>query len=172
MPQIPPTIRSVILDPPTKYSTSPCCSPNVVHSRDMALADPRSPDEKLSCFHTILNLLQMGKISRNSEEGEFEFFLLARNLILKGKTYTILSNNSVCTNILAGWSPVMYCATPRITSSPSQHLATAATGLPVIMSSGKTIETNCNEIVATLHLTSWVLQTIFPELNILTLQTQ
>jgi len=187
MSRIPPAIRSAILDLLLQNTQPHRAAPNVAHyllgfdaraSKDtMALADPRSPDAKLSCFHAILNLLRMGQTSRNSEESEVEFSLLERDPILAEKAYRVI--RQLCLHEYS-CKPVS-----RYLRNTEHYFITQASALPLsipashgvaggrlIMSSGKAIETTCNEIVATLHSTSWVLETISLELNILTQQAQ
>ncbi|KAA1100620.1 hypothetical protein PGTUg99_029313 [Puccinia graminis f. sp. tritici] len=187
MSRISSAIRSAILDLLLQNTQPHRAAPNVAHyllgfdaraSKDtMALADPRSPDAKLSCFHAILNLLRMGQASSNSEESEGEFSLLERDPILAEKAYRVI--RQLCLHEYS-CKPVS-----RYLRNTEQYFIAQASALPLsipanhsiagghlILSSGKVIETTCSEIVATLHSTSWVLETISLELNILTQQAQ
>ncbi|KAH9442625.1 hypothetical protein Pst134EA_031740 [Puccinia striiformis f. sp. tritici] len=93
------------------------------------------------------------------------------------KKLTALYDNSAYTNIPASRSPVTSGILNNTSSSklvpplsiPANHITS---GVQLIISSGSVIETTCSEIVATLHSTSWVLETISLELNILTQQAQ
>ncbi|PLW19220.1 hypothetical protein PCANC_09997 [Puccinia coronata f. sp. avenae] len=185
--RIPPAIRTAILDLLLQNTQPHRAAPNVAHyllgfdaraSPDtIALADPRSPDAKLSCFHAILDLLRMGQISTNSEENEVEYSLLERDPILAEKAYRII--RQLCLHEYS-CKPVS-----RYLRNTEQYFIAQASSLPlpipashgivggkIIMSSGKAIDTTCSEIVATLHSTSWVLETISLELNILAQQGQ
>ncbi|OAV96557.1 hypothetical protein PTTG_01001 [Puccinia triticina 1-1 BBBD Race 1] len=187
MSRISSAIRSAILDLLLQNTQPHRAAPNVAHyllgfdaraSKDtIALADPRSPDAKLSCFHAILDLLRMGQASRKSEENEVEFSLLERDPILAEKAHRVI--RQLCLHEYS-CKPVS-----RYLRNTEQYFIAQASALPLsipanhaiaggqlIMSSGKVVETTCSEIVATMHSTSWVLETISLELNILTQQTQ
>ncbi|KAI9616677.1 hypothetical protein KEM48_005093 [Puccinia striiformis f. sp. tritici PST-130] len=182
-----PAIRSAILDLLLQNTQPHRAAPNVAHyllgfdaraSTDtIALADRRSPDAKLSCFHALLGLLRLGQVSRNSEENEAEFSLLERDPILAEKAYRVI--RQLCLHEYS-CKPVS-----RYLRNTEQYFIVQASALPLsipanhitsggqlIMSSGNVIETTCSEIVATLHSTSWVLETISLELNLLTQQAQ
>ncbi|POW18561.1 hypothetical protein PSHT_05645, partial [Puccinia striiformis] len=178
-----PAIRSAILDLLLQNTQPHRAAPNVAHyllgfdaraSTDtIALADRRSPDAKLSCFHALLGLLRLGQVSRNSEENEAEFSLLERDPILAEKAYRVI--RQLClheysckpvSRYLRNTEQYFICP-PVVDTCKPHHFR-----WQLIMSSGNVIETTCSEIVATLHSTSWVLETISLELNILTQQAQ
>lgn len=185
MSRIQPAIRSAILDLLLQNTQPHRAAPNVAHyllgfdtratADSIALADPRSPDAKLSCFHAILDLLRMGQLSSSSEDYETEFTLLERDPILAEKAYRVI--RQLCLHEYSS-RPVS-----RYLRNTERYFITQATALPLpipashviaggqlILSSGKVVETTCSEIIATLHSTSWLLETISLELNIITQQ--
>ncbi|KAI7953569.1 hypothetical protein MJO28_006116 [Puccinia striiformis f. sp. tritici] len=128
-------------------------------------------------FSAADQLLRLGQVSTNSEENEAEFSLLERGPILAEKAYRVI--RQLCLHKYS-CKPVsrylrdteqyfiVQASTPPL-SIPANHITS---GAQLIISSGSVIETTCSEIVATLHSTSWVLETISLELNILTQQAQ
>ncbi|KAI9604943.1 hypothetical protein H4Q26_002913 [Puccinia striiformis f. sp. tritici PST-130] len=128
-------------------------------------------------FSAADQLLRLGQVSTNSEENEAEFSLLERGPILAEKAYRVIQQ--LCLHKYS-CKPVsrylrdteqyfiVQASTPPL-SIPANHITS---GAQLIISSGSVIETTCSEIVATLHSTSWVLETISLELNILTQQAQ
>ncbi|POV98017.1 hypothetical protein PSTT_14710, partial [Puccinia striiformis] len=157
-----PAIRSAILDLLLQNTQPHRAAPNVAHyllgfdaraSTDtIALADRRSPDAKLSCFHALLGLLRLGQVSRNSEENEAEFSLLERDPILAEKAYRVI--RQLCLHEYSCKPVSRYLRNTEqyfiVQASALRCRYLQTTSLP-----WNVIETTCSEIVATLHSTSW-----------------
>ncbi|KAI8456250.1 nucleoporin Nup186/Nup192/Nup205 [Phakopsora pachyrhizi] len=183
MTRVQPAIRCAILDLLLQNTQPHRPAPNVAHyllgfdvrsSRDaVVFSDPKSPDAKLSCFHTILNLLRLGHGARSIEENVAEFTLLERDAILAEKAYRLV--RQLCLHDYSSKAVSRYLRTTEryfVTQADSLPFEISpnpsVTGGKLIFSNGQVIDTTCTAIVSTLHSSAWLLETISLELNLLT----
>lgn len=187
MSRVQPAIRSAIMDLLLRNTQTHRVAPNFAHyllgfdvrsPRDtLKIADPRSPDAKLSCFHTILDLLRLGQPGLDPDEHELGFSLLERDALFAEKAFKLVQQ--LC---LHDYSSK---AVSRYLRSTERYFVSQAAILPLpipanpqvvggelIYSSGQKIVTSCSSVVASLKATAWLLESISLELNILTEQTR
>ncbi|EGG11345.1 uncharacterized protein MELLADRAFT_76626 [Melampsora larici-populina 98AG31] len=187
MTRVQPAIRNAILDLLLRNTQPHRVAPNFAHyllgfdvrtpKDTLKIADPRSPEAKLSCFHTILDLLRMGQSGPEGDVHELGFSLLERDTLLAEKAFKLIQQ--LCLHDYSSKAVSYYLR------STERYFVTQASILPLNIpanpevvggeltySSGEKIVTSCSSVVATLKATAWLLESISLELNVLTEQVR
>ncbi|KAG0147222.1 hypothetical protein CROQUDRAFT_43203 [Cronartium quercuum f. sp. fusiforme G11] len=187
MSRVQPAIRNAILDLLLQNTQPHRGAPNFAHyllgfdvrsPRDsLKIADPRSSDAKLSCFHTILDLLRLGQAEPDSEEHELGFSLLERDTLLAEKSFKLIQQ--LCLHSYSSKAVSRYLrSTERYFVAQASNLPFSIPANPQVAggeltySSGEKIVTTCSSVVAHLKATAWLLESISLELNVLTEQVR